>query len=61
MLPSCANAQAPFAKGTDVSWVTQMEQAGRVFYNEAGTQQMLLDLMAKTRAVPSAKGLGVLY
>lgn len=45
VLPNCANAQAPFAKGTDVSWVTQMERAGRVFYDEAGTQQNLFQLL----------------
>ena len=28
-----------FAKGADVSWLTQMEAAGRRFYNSAGTDQ----------------------
>jgi len=28
-----------FAKGADVSWLTQMEAAGRKFYNSAGTEQ----------------------
>jgi arabinogalactan endo-1,4-beta-galactosidase len=28
-----------FAKGADVSWLTQMEAAGRKFYNNAGTEQ----------------------
>ncbi|RYZ00843.1 MAG: arabinogalactan endo-1,4-beta-galactosidase [Chitinophagaceae bacterium] len=27
-----------FAKGADVSWITEMEAAGRRFYNAAGTQ-----------------------
>lgn len=26
-----------FAKGADVSWLTQMESAGRIFYNNSGT------------------------
>ncbi|MEI2737749.1 MAG: glycosyl hydrolase 53 family protein [Chitinophagaceae bacterium] len=28
-----------FAKGADVSWLTQMESAGRIFYNSSGTAQ----------------------
>jgi arabinogalactan endo-1,4-beta-galactosidase len=28
-----------FAKGADVSWLTQMEGAGKVFYNSTGTAQ----------------------
>ena len=28
-----------FAKGADISWLTQMEAAGRKFYNIAGTEQ----------------------
>jgi arabinogalactan endo-1,4-beta-galactosidase len=27
-----------FAKGADVSWITQMEASGRKFYNKAGTE-----------------------
>lgn len=33
---------ASFAKGADVSWVTEMEAAGRKFYNGAGAEQDLL-------------------
>ncbi|GAC1369638.1 MAG: hypothetical protein NVS3B25_04130 [Hymenobacter sp.] len=40
-----AQTAAPFAKGADVSWVTQMEQANYRFYNEAGTQQDLFQLL----------------
>lgn len=29
----------PFAKGADISWLTQMETAGKKFYNAAGTEQ----------------------
>jgi arabinogalactan endo-1,4-beta-galactosidase len=30
---------ASFAKGADISWLTQMEGAGKVFYNSNGTAQ----------------------
>ncbi len=29
----------PFAKGADISWLTQMETAGKKFFNAAGTEQ----------------------
>ncbi|WP_460610416.1 glycosyl hydrolase 53 family protein [Hymenobacter terrigena] len=46
-LPHRAAAQstAPFAKGADVSWVTQMEASNYRFYNEAGAQQDLFQLL----------------
>ncbi len=28
-----------FAKGADISWLTEMESAGRIFYNNSGTAQ----------------------
>lgn len=31
-----------FTKGADVSWLTEMEAAGKKFYNSAGTEQDLL-------------------
>ncbi|WP_210520088.1 glycosyl hydrolase 53 family protein [Hymenobacter terricola] len=34
-----------FAKGADVGWLTQMEASGRVFYNAAGGQQDLLQIL----------------
>jgi len=34
-----------FAKGADVSWVTQMEASGYKFYDKNGTQQDLFVLM----------------
>jgi arabinogalactan endo-1,4-beta-galactosidase len=34
-----------FAKGADVGWLTQMEASGRVFYNAAGAQQDLLQIL----------------
>jgi arabinogalactan endo-1,4-beta-galactosidase len=36
---------ATFAKGTDISWVTQMESAGVKFYNSSGAQTELFALM----------------
>ncbi|WP_216726578.1 glycosyl hydrolase 53 family protein [Hymenobacter siberiensis] len=46
-LPRHAAGQTPaaFAKGADVSWVSQMEAANYRFYNEAGTQQDLFQLL----------------
>jgi arabinogalactan endo-1,4-beta-galactosidase len=37
--PNPPPATPLFAKGADVSWLTQMEAAGRKFYNSAGTEQ----------------------
>src|SRR6476620_9801547 len=34
-----------FAKGADVGWVTQMEAAGRQFYNTNGVQQDLFQIL----------------
>ncbi|WP_428331303.1 glycoside hydrolase family 53 protein [Mucilaginibacter sp.] len=36
---------ATFAKGADISWVTQMESSGVKFYDKTGTQQDLFALM----------------
>lgn len=36
---------ASFAKGADISWLTQMEAAGNKFYNSSGTQQDLLQIL----------------
>ncbi|RYY34135.1 MAG: arabinogalactan endo-1,4-beta-galactosidase [Sphingobacteriaceae bacterium] len=36
---------AGFAKGADVSWITEMEKAGVKFYNKEGTQQDLLQIL----------------
>jgi arabinogalactan endo-1,4-beta-galactosidase len=41
-----ADTMAPFfAKGADISWVTQMEAAGYKFYNSAGTAMECTQLM----------------
>jgi arabinogalactan endo-1,4-beta-galactosidase len=37
-----------FAKGADISWVTQMESSGVKFYDKAGKQQDLFALMCNT-------------
>lgn len=34
-----------FAKGADISWLTEMETAGRKFYNSAGTEQECIALL----------------
>jgi arabinogalactan endo-1,4-beta-galactosidase len=34
-----------FAKGADISWLTQMEASGYKFYNSGGTQQDLLQIL----------------
>src|SRR6185295_965553 len=39
-----------FIKGADVSWLTEMEAAGKKFYNSAGTEQECMALL---------KGLGM--
>ncbi len=36
---------ASFAKGADISWVTQMESSGYKFYNSSGVQTDLFQLM----------------
>lgn len=35
-----------FAKGADISWLTEMEQAGKRFYDSMGRQQDLLTILA---------------
>ena len=34
-----------FAKGADISWLTEMESHGRKFYNKNGTQQDLFQIL----------------
>ena len=36
---------AAFAKGVDVSWLTEMEAAGRKFYNSSGAEQDLFTIL----------------
>lgn len=35
----------PFYRGADISWVTEMEDSGRVFYDKAGVQQDLFAIL----------------
>jgi arabinogalactan endo-1,4-beta-galactosidase len=45
-LPATAQTTAPaFAKGADISWVTQMEVSNYVFYNKAGQAKDLFQLL----------------
>ena len=46
--PTTPPAPAPnllFAKGADISWLTQMENTGRKFYNSTGTEQDCLSVL----------------
>ena len=38
-------ATTNFAKGADISWLTQMEAAGRLFYNSSGATQDCVQLL----------------
>lgn len=35
----------PFYRGADISWITEMEDSGRVFYDKAGVQQDLFAIL----------------
>lgn len=35
----------PFAKGADISWLTEMEGAGRIFYNSSGAATECIQLL----------------
>ncbi|WP_158989366.1 glycosyl hydrolase 53 family protein [Mucilaginibacter sp. L196] len=39
------NKDTSFAKGADVSWLTQMEASGYQFYNNSGTQQDCMQIL----------------
>lgn len=43
-----------FAKGADVSWLTQMESSGMKFYNSSGTQQDLIAIL-KSKGINSIR------
>ncbi|MEO7211482.1 glycosyl hydrolase 53 family protein [Mucilaginibacter sp.] len=45
---------ANYAKGADVSWVSQMEAGGIKFYNNAGTQQDLFQIL-KNKGINSIR------
>lgn len=46
MSSSSATSKNPnFAKGADVSWVTEMEDEGKKFFNKAGVEKDLFDIL----------------
>ena len=45
LLPASKPGSAAFAKGADISWVTEQEAAGIRFYNRAGVRADLLDIL----------------
>lgn len=44
-LATSAASAGGFAKGADVGWLTEMEASGKKFYNKAGVQKDLLDIL----------------
>ncbi len=46
MSSSSATSKNPnFAKGADVSWITEMEDEGKKFFNKAGVEKDLFDIL----------------
>ncbi len=43
--PPITPATSIFAKGADISWLTEMEASGKKFYNSSGTEQDLLTVL----------------
>ena len=43
--PPAVTDSSFFAKGADISWLTQMEQAGNIFYNSSGVAMDCMQLM----------------
>ena len=43
--PPVTTTDSPFAKGADISWLTEMEGAGKKFYTTGGTQQDCFKLL----------------
>src|SRR4030095_4657741 len=43
--PNPPGTQTPFAKGADVSWLTQMESSGIKLYNSSGAEQECISLL----------------
>ena len=43
--PTVINQDTSFAKGADVSWLTQMEASDYKFYNNSGTQQDCIQIL----------------
>ncbi|MDO7884159.1 glycosyl hydrolase 53 family protein [Hymenobacter cheonanensis] len=49
--PAAAQTTPAFAKGADISWVTEMEASNYKFYNKAGAQQDLFALLKNDYAL----------
>ena len=49
-IPDVPDAGAVFAKGADISWVTEMESKGYKFYNAAGRQRECTELLKELGA-----------
>src|ERR1035437_8555227 len=45
---------ATYAKGADISWLTEMETSGKKFYNSAGVEQDCIDLL-KSKGINSIR------
>ena len=45
---------ATYAKGADISWLTEMEASGKKFYNSAGVEQDCFDLL-KSKGINSIR------
>lgn len=56
MLLAVANPSAQvFARGADVGWLTEMEAAGRRFYDASGTQMDLMDILRRDYCINSIR------
>ena len=44
-IPPAPSGPANFAKGADISWITEMENAGRKFYNSTGVEQDCITIL----------------
>ena len=45
VIDTTATIKSDFIKGADVSWLTEMEKAGKKFYNNAGAEKECMQLM----------------
>lgn len=54
IFPATLFAQAQFAKGADIGWLSEMEAAGKIWYNSNGQAQDLLDIL-KSKGINSIR------
>lgn len=54
IFPTALFAQAQFAKGADIGWLSEMEASGKIWYNSSGQQQDLLDIF-KSKGINSIR------